>query len=1018
MARSSVGGPAGAPVPHGVLSTRGVRRPRPGRLVAAAAALLVALGGLAGTAVGAARPASAGTGSPSPSPSASGSSPDGVREEVLSVPVGAETGGEQVALDATLYAPDDAGRTSPVPAVVLAHGFGGSKTDLTGQARALAAEGYAALAYTARGFGASGGAVHLDDPDYEVADARALVDLLAQRPEVALDAPGDPRVGVAGASYGGAVGLLLAGTDPRVDAVASGITWSDLSTALDPQAAQGQAGGVFKAGWASQLLTSLTGSALAGAAPAGGAGAGAAGAGLDASAAACGRLAPDLCRGYLQAAETGVVPDALREQLARSAPAAVLAGSRAAVLLVQGEGDSLFGLGDSLANAEAARRSGAPVAVAWVGGGHDGGFDGAAFEDRASAWFGEHLRDGPADPGAGSGEQAAPTPPFSVAVPRQSLFGGQGGGQGGGQSGQAGGGAAPEERTLESVPPLTGTAQRLALAPAPLPGQQGQPDQQDQPAGPALVLSPAGGRPAAMTALPGIGDVASLVGLAAGGGFSTAVLPGQAAVFETEPLEQPLTLLGASQVRLSVTSNTDDAVLFASLSDVSPDGSTALPSGLVAPLRVSTAPGRPTTVDVVLPAVVRDVAAGHRLRLVVATTDSAYAVPTDPRVYAVALAGDQQLAVAAAPASASEPSGDSLDVPWAHVLALAGVVLAVLALALVDAARRRRRAGAAGAAGHEAPAQAPEGPEDDVVLRVRDLEKVYGDGFRAVDGVSFTVRRGQVVGLLGPNGAGKTTTLRMLMGLLRPTAGSLEVLGQRVRPGSPVLARVGALVEGPGFLPHLSGMANLRLFWASTGRPEADARFEEALEVAGLGDAVHRRVRGYSQGMRQRLGIAQAMLGFPDLLVLDEPTNGLDPPQITAMRQVLRDYAATGRTVLVSSHLLSEVEATCSHAVVMARGKVLAAGSVAELVAGSGEVLISVGEGQVDRAVTVLGRALGRDDDGGRVLGVRDGGVLVAPGASGTGGLVAALVEDGVRVDLVVPQRHLEEVFLELVAAP
>uniref|UniRef100_UPI00351C74BC alpha/beta fold hydrolase n=1 Tax=Quadrisphaera sp. RL12-1S TaxID=2763011 RepID=UPI00351C74BC len=1005
-------------------------------------AALVAVGGLLAGALGASAvtaPAAAATSaSASGSARASGSaSAEGVREDVLSVPVGPEPGGQQVSLDATLYVPDTASQASPAPAVVLAHGFGGSKADLAGQGRSLAQAGYVALAYTARGFGASGGSVHLDDPDYEVADARALVDLLAQRPEVEQDGPGDPRVGVAGASYGGAVGLLLAGTDPRVDAVASGITWSDLSSALDPQGAQGQPGGVFKAGWASQLLTSLTGSALQGArssttggasgsaSATGSASSGSAASGLDASMAACGRLAADLCRGYLQAAETGVVPDGLRAQLARSAPAAVLPSSRAAVLLVQGEGDSLFGLGDSLANAQAAQRSGAPVSVAWVGGGHDGGFDGAAFESRAKTWFDQHLRPQAGGEGERTSSTGSTTAAFSVAVPQQSLFGGRGGGgQGGGSGGS--GGSAPAERTLDAVPALGGTGQQLALSPASPSGdrsgqqQDAQQGQQSAQQGQQVVLSPAGGRPAAMTALPGIGDVASLVGLAAGGGFSTAVLPGQAAVFETAPLAAPLTLLGSSSVRLSVTSNTTDAVLFASLSDVSPDGSSALPSGLVAPVRVSTTPGRPTSVDVTLPAVVRDVAAGHRLRLVVATTDSAYAVPTDPRVYAIGLAGGTggtgggQLSVAAAPAAAAERSGDSVAVPWAHVLTLAGVVLAALALALVDAVRRRRRPPAAGAAAAPEPQAAP----DDVVLQVRDLEKVYGDGFRAVDGVSFTVRRGQVVGLLGPNGAGKTTTLRMLMGLLRPSAGSLEVLGQRVRPGSPVLARVGALVEGPGFLPHLSGMANLRLFWASTGRPEADARFEEALEVAGLGDAVHRRVRGYSQGMRQRLGIAQAMLGFPDLLVLDEPTNGLDPPQITAMRQVLRDYAATGRTVLVSSHLLSEVEATCSHAVVMARGKVLAAGSVAELVAGSGEVLVRVGEGQVDRAAAVLREVLGRDDDGGRVLGARDGGVLVAPGASGTGPLVAALVAEGVQVDLVVPQRHLEEVFLELVAAP
>ncbi len=913
---------------------------RPLAVLSAAASALVALVALA-------PPASAGS---------TATSSGAVSEEALSVPVGAEPDGSPVSLDAELYLPAAAGEADPAPAVLLAHGFGGSKDDLAGQARSLASDGYVVLAWTARGFGASGGAVHLDDPDYEVADAAALVDLLAQRPEVAQDAPGDPRVGVAGASYGGAVGLLLAGTDPRVDAVASAITWSDLSTALAP-------GGVFKAGWASQLLSSLTGAALApgsGTAPL-----------TDPAAVACGRLDPDLCAGYVQAAQSGVVPGGLTEQLQRSSPAAVLPSTRAAVLLVQGEGDSLFGLADSAANAEAAQRAGVPVALDWVAGGHDGGFDAAAFDARAATWFDQHLR-------GAAPEGGTPAPPFSAVVPRQELFGGDRGSSGSSQ----------QTRTLDELPALTGTGQRVAL----------------EATGPGVVLSPAGGRPAALTALPGVGDVASLAGLAGaagGGGFSTAVLPGQAAVFESAPLEQDVTLLGTSTVRLSVTSSTDDAVLFASLADVSPDGSSALPGGLVSPVRVSTVPGRPTQVDVALPAVVRDVAAGHRLRLVVATTDSAYAVPTDPRVYSVALA-DGSLALAAGPAAIEETAGRSFEVPWAHVAVLGAVVLAALLLALVSGLRRRRPP-------EEVPAAAP----GDVVMAVHSLEKVYGDGFRAVDGVSFEVRRGQVVGLLGPNGAGKTTTLRMLMGLLRPTAGSLEVLGQPVRPGSPVLTRVGALVEGPGFLPHLSGLVNLRLYWASTGRPLADARMDEALEVAGLGDAVHRRVRGYSQGMRQRLGIAQAMLGMPDLLVLDEPTNGLDPPQINAMRTVLRDYAATGRTVLVSSHLLSEVEATCSHAVVMARGRVLAAGSVAELVAGSGEVLVAVGDGQAQRALEVLAPLLERD--GGRTLGERDGGALVSPGRSGTGPLVGALVAAGVEVTSVVPQRHLEEVFLELV---
>ena len=230
----------------------------------------------------------------------------------------------------------------------------------------------------------------------------------------------------------------------------------------------------------------------------------------------------------------------------------------------------------------------------------------------------------------------------------------------------------------------------------------------------------------------------------------------------------------------------------------------------------------------------------------------------------------------------------------------------------------------------------------DVPLSITGLEKSYPGGVKAVKDVSFRVEAGQVLGLLGPNGAGKTTTLRMVMGLITPTAGEIRVFGRKIEPGSEILSRIGSFVEGSGFLPHLSGKANLDLYWKATGRPAEDAHMAEALEIAGLGDAIDRRVRTYSQGMRQRLAIAQAMLGLPDLLLMDEPTNGLDPPQIHAMREVLRRYAQTGRTVLVSSHLLSEVEQTCSHVVVVHLGRTIASGTVAELVSSSGEMSFTV----------------------------------------------------------------------------
>ncbi|MGA1526142.1 MAG: ABC transporter ATP-binding protein, partial [Planctomycetota bacterium] len=221
-----------------------------------------------------------------------------------------------------------------------------------------------------------------------------------------------------------------------------------------------------------------------------------------------------------------------------------------------------------------------------------------------------------------------------------------------------------------------------------------------------------------------------------------------------------------------------------------------------------------------------------------------------------------------------------------------------------------------------------------VPLATRDLAKKFKGGLRAVDGVTFEVPPGVVLGLLGPNGAGKTTTMRMAMGLVRPTAGDTWIFGEHVRPGAPVLSRVGSFIEGPGFLPHLTGRQNLDLFWRASGREDSDPHLDVVLEIAGLGSAIDRRVRTYSQGMRQRLGIAQAMLGLPDLLVLDEPTNGLDPPQIREMRQVMHDYAAAGKTVIVSSHLLSEVEQTCSHAVVMNHGQLIYSGTVADLLEG------------------------------------------------------------------------------------
>ena len=245
--------------------------------------------------------------------------------------------------------------------------------------------------------------------------------------------------------------------------------------------------------------------------------------------------------------------------------------------------------------------------------------------------------------------------------------------------------------------------------------------------------------------------------------------------------------------------------------------------------------------------------------------------------------------------------------------------------------------------------------------------------------------------------------------LTKPTAGSLYVFGHRLTPGSPVLSRLGALVEGPGFLPHLSGRRNLELFWRATGRPAADAHLDEALEIAGLGEAIDRRVKTYSHGMKQRLAIAQAMLGLPELLVLDEPTDGLDPPQIAEMRRVLRRYATDGRAVLVSSHLLAEVEQTCTHVVVLHKGLVVASGPVDDVVGDSPSVQFDVSDPAA--ATDALHQAGVRS-----VTGESNGTLTVDLDGTPRAEAVAALVRAGIGVDRVVPRRRLEDAFLALVA--
>ncbi|MGH3742391.1 MAG: ATP-binding cassette domain-containing protein, partial [Micromonosporaceae bacterium] len=471
--------------------------------------------------------------------------------------------------------------------------------------------------------------------------------------------------------------------------------------------------------------------------------------------------------------------------------------------------------------------------------------------------------------------------------------------------------------------------------------------------------------------------------------------------YVSQPLPDGVVTAGAPRLRIKAASPTGEAVLFVKLYDVNSAGSAVLPNGLVAPVRLTGLPeriddARPVTVT--LPPIVHRFEAGHRLAVVIASADQAYATPAEPTVHTVGLGGPELTL----PRVAGAPLASPITVlRWVLVGSVAALAAGVLAAVLVGRWRHRRQDRSVIA------------EYADVPLAVRGLRKVYADGFVAVSDVGFTVRRGQVVGLLGPNGAGKTTTLRTLLGLIQPTAGDALVFGHRLTPGAPVLSRLGALVEGPGFLPHLSGLANLQMYWRATGRPWADARFDEVVAIAGLGRSVERKVRTYSHGMKQRLAIAQAMLGLPELLVLDEPTDGLDPPQIAEMRRVLRDYAggADGRAVLVSSHLLAEVEQSCTHAVVVHRGELVASGPVAEIVGDSPTVLLDVSD--PDGAVVAL------DEVKGVASVSRDGErLLVDLNGTPRRDVVAALVNAGIGVDRVTPRRRLEDAFLSLVAGP
>src|SRR6266702_5584524 len=294
--------------------------------------------------------------------------------------------------------------------------------------------------------------------------------------------------------------------------------------------------------------------------------------------------------------------------------------------------------------------------------------------------------------------------------------------------------------------------------------------------------------------------------------------------------------------------------------------------------------------------------------------------------------------------------------------------------------------------------------ENITIVETHGLTKRFGSGVLAVDSIAMSVRRGEVYGFLGPNGAGKTTTLRMLVGLIRPTSGTATVAGQA--PGSPAgLARIGSLIESPGFYPYLSGRENLRVVadMASVHRK----RVEEVLDIVELSSRAGRKFGTYSTGMKQRLGVAAALLKDPELLILDEPSNGLDPQGMAEMRKLIKDIGQGDRTVLLSSHLLGEVEQICDRVGVISNGRLVTQSTVQELL---GEEGVLVRAQPIDQANEILSRMFGAD-----AITRQDGALHLKTRPAQSMEINRQLVAAGIGVSELRPfERSLEEVFFQL----
>jgi ABC-type multidrug transport system ATPase subunit len=291
------------------------------------------------------------------------------------------------------------------------------------------------------------------------------------------------------------------------------------------------------------------------------------------------------------------------------------------------------------------------------------------------------------------------------------------------------------------------------------------------------------------------------------------------------------------------------------------------------------------------------------------------------------------------------------------------------------------------------------------IIDATKLTKRYGEKVLAVNALDLHVRRGEVYGFLGPNGAGKTTTLRMLLGLIRPTSGNATVAGHA--PGAPAgLARIGALIEGPAFYPYLSARENLKVMADYAGVPHG--RVDPALDEVDLLDRARDKYGSYSMGMKQRLGVAAALIKEPELMILDEPSNGLDPQGVVEIRTLLRRLGSGNRTVILSSHLMSEIEQTCDRVGILRHGSMIREGTVNEVRGTSSLLIRATPQDLARRTLEILiGDAT--------AVSIRDGALRadVEPGEAGT--INRTLVEAGVTVtELRLDEQSLEEVFLKI----